>query len=139
MQRVSLFLVLAFLGLAGVLRAQEVAFIVNPQGTDPGITVSDLQAVLLGQKTRWDSGGAIKLAVLTSGPAHEAVMRAHAQRSADQFDKFWKKLVFTGRGAMPMQAADEAALVDYVAKTPGAIGYVSPAAVTDRVKVLPLN
>jgi len=40
---------------------------------------------------------------------------------------------------MPMQAADEAALIDYVAKTPGALGYVSAAAVTDRVKVIPVK
>lgn len=135
MKPLALLLVLA-LGLFSAARAQDVAFVVNPQGADASITVDDLKAVLLGNKIKWNGGGVIKLAVLTSGPAHEKVMQDYAQRSADQFDKYWKKLVFTGKGVMPQQAADEAALLDYVAKTPGAIGYVSAAAASGQVKVL---
>lgn len=135
-----LFLSLALLlGLASAARAQDATFIVNPQGADAAISAEDLKSVLLGNKTKWDGGGLIKLVVLTSGPAHEHVMQTHAQRSADQFDKYWKKLVFTGKGVMPVQAADEAAMIDYVARTPGALGYVSPAAVTDRVKEIPVK
>jgi hypothetical protein len=40
---------------------------------------------------------------------------------------------------MPTHAADEAALIEYATKTPGAPGYVSAGAVTDRVKVIPLK
>lgn len=138
MKRLALLLVLA-LGLASFARAQDVAFIVNPQGADASITADDLKSVLLGNKIKWNGGAVIKLAVLTSGPAHDKVMQDHAQRSAGQFDNYWKKLVFTGKGVMPHQASDEAALVDYVAKTPGAVGYVSASAVTDRVKVLPVQ
>jgi ABC-type phosphate transport system substrate-binding protein len=135
MSRFLLILAL-FAGLTGAARAQDVALIVNPQGADASLSADDVKSVLLGNKTKWDGGGLIKLAVLTSGPAHEAVMTTYAQRSADQFDKYWKKQVFTGKGVMPQQAADDAAMIDYVAKTPGALGYVSRAAVTDRVKVL---
>lgn len=127
------------LGLVAAASAQGVSFIVNPQGADAALTADDLKAVLLGNKIKWNGGGVIKLAVLTSGPAHDKVMQDHAQRSADQFDKYWKKLVFTGKGVMPHQAADEAAIVDYVAKTPGAVGYVSTSSVSDRVKVLPVQ
>jgi len=138
MSRLILFLAL-LAGLAVSARAADAVFIVNPQGADAGLSRDNLKAVLLGNKTKWEAGGLIKLAVLTSGPLHDKVIQDNTQRSADQFDKYWKKLVFTGKGFMPMQAADEAALVDYVAKTPGALGYVSPGAVTDRVKVIPVK
>lgn len=131
-------LVLA-LGLFAVARAQDVSFIVNPQGADASITADDLKAVLLGNKIKWNGGGVIKLAVLTSGPVHDKVMQDHAQRSADQFDKYWKKLVFTGKGVMPVQGADDAAIIDYVAKNPGALGYVATSSITDRVKALPVQ
>ncbi|HEY9247790.1 MAG TPA: hypothetical protein VIO38_01600 [Rariglobus sp.] len=134
------FLLLALLlGLASAARAQDVSFIVNPQGADAAISADDLKAVLLGNKTKWDGGGLVKLAVLTTGAAHDKVMHDHVQRSADQFDKYWKKLVFSGKGVMPAQAADDAAMIDYVSKTPGALGYVSAGAVTDKVKVLALK
>lgn len=134
------FLLLALLlGLASAARAQDVSFIVNPQGADASLSADDLKAVLLGNKTKWEGGGLVKLAVLTAGAAHDKVMKDHVQRSADQFDKYWKKLVFSGKGVMPAQAADEAAMIDYVSKTPGALGYVSAGAVTDKVKVLALK
>lgn len=126
-------------GLVYSARASDAVFIVNPQGADEALTGDSLKSILLGNKTKWDGGGLIKLAVLTSGPVHDKVVQDNTQRSADQFDKYWKKLVFTGKGFMPMQAADEAALVDYVAKTPGALGYVSASAVSDRVKVIPVK
>jgi ABC-type phosphate transport system substrate-binding protein len=135
-----LFLFLALLsGCVASARAQDVAFIANTQGADAALSADDVKAVLLGNKTKWDGGGLIKLAVLTNGSVHDAVMQTYAQRSADQFDKYWKKQVFTGKGVMPAQAADEAAIIDYIAKTPGAFGYVSSSAVTDRVKVLSIK
>lgn len=138
MSRLILFLAL-FAGLAVSAQAADAVFIVNPQGADAELSSDNLKSVLLGNKTKWDGGGLIKLAVLTAGPLHEKVILDNTQRSADQFDKYWKKLVFTGKGFMPMQAADEAALVDYVAKTPGALGYVSASAVTASVKVIPVK
>jgi ABC-type phosphate transport system substrate-binding protein len=126
-------------GLAAAARADDVAFIVNPQGADASLSADNVKAILLGNKTKWDGGGLVKLAVLTSGAAHESVMQTYAQRSGDQFDKYWKKLVFSGKGVMPAQAADDAAMIDYVAKTPGAFGYVAAGSVTDRVKVLPVQ
>lgn len=138
MKRFALLLALA-LGLFSAARAESVAFIVNSQGADASLSADDIKAVLLGNKVKWNGGGVIKLAVLTTGPAHDSVMQAYAARSAAQFDNYWKKLVFTGKGVMPHQTADDAAMIDYVARTPGALGYVSAASVTDRVKVLPVQ
>jgi ABC-type phosphate transport system substrate-binding protein len=138
-----MFRILLFISLlAGSLcaaRAQDAAFIVNPQSAEASLSADTLKSVLLGNKIKWDGGGVIKLAVLKAGAVHEKVMQDYVQRNADQFDKYWKKLVFSGKGVMPMQAAEEAEIIEYVAKTPGALGYVSAAAVTDRVKVIPIK
>jgi hypothetical protein len=44
-----------------------------------------------------------------------------------------------GKGSMPKSFASEAEIVKYVAKTPGAIGYVSGAAAADGVKKVALK
>lgn len=135
-----LFLLFALVvGLVAAARAQDAVFIANPQGADAALSADALKSILLGNKTKWDGGGVIKLVVLGSGPLHEKVVQDHAQRNADQFDKYWKKLVFTGKGVLPEQAADEAAVIAYVAKTPGSLGYVSASAVTPAVKIVPVN
>ncbi len=127
-----------FLGLTAGARAQEGVFIVHPAVTDTALSPVDLKDVLLGSITKWPGAGiAIKLVVLADGPLHTKLIKDFTQRTPDQFEKFWKKRVFTGTGVMPALARDEAELVAYVAANPGAIGYVSPASVTDKVKILP--
>jgi TonB family protein len=49
---------------------------------------------------------------------------------------YYQGLVFTGKGSMPKQLSSDAEVVDYVAHTKGAIGYVSPTSSTDGVKSL---
>ena len=135
----KLLLILACLTLAAIGRGAEYQIIAHPGVDASSLTKADAKNLLLGNKARWDNGVIVRLAVLSGGKAHDDVITELTSRTPDQFDKYWKKQVFTGKGVMPQQAADEAALVDYVAKTPGALGYVSASAVSDRVKVLPVQ
>jgi hypothetical protein len=47
--------------------------------------------------------------------------------------------VFTGKGSMPKSFASDAEILKYVAKTPGAIGYVSAGADAAGVKKIAVN
>jgi len=132
------FLLLAaiMLGFALAARAQEAVFITNTASAETSVSADDIKAILLGNKTKWTGGGVIKLIVLTEGPVNDKVIRDHTQRSADQFDKYWKKLVFTGKGMPPATAKTDADVIDYVSKTPGAFGYIAKESATDKVKIL---
>lgn len=127
------------LALAAVpLAAADYQVIAHPQAGVSSLSKDDVKAILLGTKGKWDNGTVIKIAVLAGGAAHEKIINDLTARSADQFDKYWKKQVFTGKGVMPETMADEAAMVAFVAKTPGAFGYVSASVKADGVKVLAL-
>ncbi len=65
-----------------------------------------------------------------------------------QFERTWRKKVFTGTGSMPKAVKTEKSLIEKVARTGGAIGYVSMGIAessetiqgTDsRVKILPVQ
>lgn len=131
----ALLLVFGIAALGHLARAADTLFITNPSGPDT-ISTGDVKAILLGNKTKWNTGGIVKLAVLDSGATHEAVIQEFTARSADQFEKFWKKQVFTGKGVAPDVFKTDAEMVDFVARTPGAFGYISPATATNGVKVL---
>ena len=73
---------------------------------------------------------------LKGGPAHEVFLRNHLGESPDHFRAQWRKAVFTGQGAMPRGFDSESALIEYVAATPGAVGYVSRISSNDPVKCL---
>jgi ABC-type phosphate transport system substrate-binding protein len=49
---------------------------------------------------------------------------------------YYRSLVFTGKASMPKTLAADTEVVAYVAKTKGAIGYVSASAATEGVKTL---
>ena len=133
--------VAALLMLTLSARAQtDGVFIVNPALTETALTTADIKDILLGNITKWPhAGGVIKLVVLTEGPLHASIIKDYTQRTPEQFDKFWKKRVFTGTGLMPAQLQNEPDIVAYVAANPGAIGYVSNQKVSDKVKVLSLK
>jgi ABC-type phosphate transport system substrate-binding protein len=133
-------LVLLWVGSTAVSHAANFQFIVHPE-TNLAATVSqdDMKKILLGNKDRWENGAIIRLAILAGGPVHDAVIGGVTARTADQFDKYWKKQVFTGKGVMPVIVADDAAMLAYVVKTPGAFGYISSSTKSDQVKVISIE
>ena len=72
-------------------------------------------------------------------PAHDEFLKDVVGKSAPALKNHLKTLVFTGKGSMPKSFASEADIVKYVAKTPGAIGYVSAGAAADGVKKVALK
>ena len=92
----------------------------------------------MGKTSIWDDGTKITVVIVKEGPSNEALMK-RLNKSPQQFLSSWKKLVFTGKGAMPELVANDQAMADYIAKTPGAIGYIAKDAVKEGVKELPLQ
>ena len=70
------------------------------------------------------------------GPAHAAFLKEYLGQNDDALQNYYRSLVFTGKGSMPRILHSDAEVVAYVAKTRGAIGYVSSTAPVDGVKTL---
>ena len=136
--RILFLFVLSLTCMAALASAEDFVLITHPSGPDT-LSKDDVTSILLGNKTKWDSGGNIKLAILTEGPAHEAVVQTFTSRSADQFSKYWKKQVFTGKGSSPDAFNNDADMVAFVAKTPGSFGYIASGTATNGVKVIKIQ
>jgi len=131
--RVLLLIVLMLATTAVV--AEEVAVVVNPNVKISEVSSNDLRDVFNGDKS--SLGGVHVVPVtLKGGPAHEAFLKAHVGKSDSAFRASWRSLVFTGQGSLPKSFETEAALIDYVAATPGAVGYVSRSTNREKVKTL---
>ena len=124
------------LGACSSVFAEDVV-VVNPASALAAISDDQLKDLFLGKKITWDDGSKVIVVVPKDGPANEALMR-RLGKNTQQFQTGWKKLVFTGKGAMPEQVESEDAVVSFVAKTPGAIALVSQAAIKDGVKAIPV-
>jgi len=51
----------------------------------------------------------------------------------------WKKVIFTGLGTPPKIVSTEAEMIQYVASTKGAIGYISASTPSENINVFKLN
>ena len=70
----------------------------------------------------------------------EAFTQAVHGKRVSAIKTFWQRMIFSGRAVPPDELADDAAVLAFVAATPGAIGYVSDSAeLGDGVKVLTLT
>ena len=135
--RIALSLPALFLALGAVTPAlAEDVVVVHAASSLAAITDDQLKDLFLGKKITWDDGGKVVVVVPKDGPANEALMK-RLGKNTQQFQTGWKKLVFTGKGAMPEQVDSDDAVVAFVAKIPGAIGLVDKAKVKDGVKAIP--
>ena len=116
--------------------AQDVVLVANKSVRISEIKDADLRAIFMGSKTRFSDGSRAVPVILKGGPAHEVFLQNHIGESPADFQAQWRKVVFTGQGAMPRAFDSEAALIEYVAATQGAIGYVSRISPNDTVKRL---
>jgi hypothetical protein len=131
-----LVLLLAVIGSRYGARAQDIVVVSNQGVQISEIKESDLRAIFTGEKTKFSDGSHAIPVILKGGPAHEVFLRRHLGESPDDFCALWRKALFTGQGAMPRSFDSESALLEYVAATPGAIGYVSRISPQDKVKSL---
>lgn len=120
-------------------RAQEVVVIVNNGVKATTASGDDIRGVFSGEKSSLGDGSHVTPVTLKAGPAHEAFLKLYVGKGDSAFRTAWRNLVFTGQGSMPKMLDTEAALLDYVATTPGTIGYVGKGADRAKVKTLEIK
>lgn len=119
--------------------AAEVAVIAHPAVSSERLDADTVQAFFLGKKKAWTDGTRV-VPVLNDNPAvHGPFLEIYVHKSPRSYTSYWKRLVFTGKSAMPGSGTDDAAVVALVAATPGAVGYVEAGSVGEGVKRLAIE
>ena len=119
--------------------ATDVKMIANWSVKADTISAADLKHLFLEEKNSLADGTHVEPVLQKSGPVHEAFLQAYLGRSADDLQMYYRTLVFTGRGFTPKALGSDGEVVAYVARTRGAIGYVSSAASAEGVKTLSIR
>lgn len=125
--------------LTGAASAQGVKVIANSSVQAGSVSAGDLKSVYLEEKSSLPGGGHVEPVLAKGGPAHEAFLKQVLGRTDSDMQLYYRSLVFTGRGSIPKTLDSDEAVVAYVAKTRGAIGYVSTSTNADGVRTLDLT
>lgn len=99
--------------------------IVAPGSQEAAIPLSTLRAIFGMRLHRWPDGTPVKVFVFKDDtPEHAAFSKTVLQVFPHQLRQSWDRLVFSGLGQYPEQVASEKEMLEKVASTPGAVGYV---------------
>ena len=91
-------------------------------------------------RQQWPDGRPVRVFVLPDDdPLHIAFAKTVLGLFPYQLRGVWDRQVFSGTGQAPTMVASEAELVQRVAATPGAIGYVSSPPRDPRVRTLEVH
>ncbi len=138
--------VFALMLVASVAGAQSgsasAGFVVVVHGDNPAtsVTRSFLADAFLKRVTRWPDDQAIRPVDLDDdSDVHSAFARTVLRRSVTAVRNYWQQIIFTGRGVPPVALSSDAAVIAYVTRHRGAVGYVSAGAELGRAKAVPIR
>jgi len=131
-------LLAAALVLAAPVQAQ-VLIIANPAVKAADVSKADLRDVFTGAASSLKDGSQATPVLLKQGAVHEEFLSAYVGKNDTAFRAGWRSLVFSGQASMPKSLDSEAAIVEFVAHTAGAIGYIGKSAPHEGVKVLAIK
>jgi len=132
------YLLILFAGAAFSAAAYggDIKVIANPSVGASSLSTEELKGVFLATKTSLSDGSHVEPVLEKSGSTHEEFVRTYLGKTDAALQTYYRSLVFTGKASMPKALGSDAEVVAYVAKTKGAIGYVSAGATTAGVKIL---
>lgn len=119
--------------------AVEFKIVVNPSVKVSALSMEQLRRVFLLKSNALPDGTHVEPVIGTGSPAYEEFLKHCLGKSDAALNTYYRSLVFTGRALMPKTLESDAAVIAYVARTKGAVGYVSVATKTDGLKAVPIK
>jgi len=114
----------------------QVLVISNSSVKAADVSTADLRDVFTGASSTFKDGSHVTPVLLKSGPVSDGFLALYVGKSDSAFRANWRSLLFSGQGVMPRTLDSDAAMVEYVAHTPGAIGYIAKSTPHEGVKAL---
>lgn len=128
--------ILVFLFIGFTNAYAQVAIIANKSVTEGSISTDKLSQIYLLKANKWNNGTAIIPITLKSENETSKKFFNVIGKSSMEMKKIWMKIQLTGEGQSPAGFGSEEEILEKVASTPGAIGFISIDKVNDKVKVL---
>ncbi len=126
---------------ANAAPGDALAIVVNKSTTLETISSADLRAMILGEKTKWPDGKKVT-PVQTSPQSPEGILllKVVCKMSEAALKRYYMQAAFTGKNIVPPgDLPSAAALKQFVARTPGAIGGILLSDVDNTVSVLKVD
>jgi len=131
-------------GGSGIMAADATPgfrLVVSPESSLTSLRRAEVARIFLRKQSRWKDGrDALPVDQSARSPVRAAfskdVLAVEGLEKISAVEGYWRQQIFSGRGTPPAIKASDAEVLQYVASTPGAVGYVSESASVAGVKTL---
>jgi ABC-type phosphate transport system substrate-binding protein len=114
--------------------AHHMAVVVNKDNVAQNFTSAHLVKIFKGEEKNWPDGKNVVLVLHSASPGEMATLEHLTKMTETEV----KALLASQKDSIRTVASD-AAVIDAVASTPGAIGFVEERSITDRVAVVKVD
>lgn len=115
--------------------ASDMVVIVSARSPVAALRPDQVADIFLGQSGHFPDGGeAVALDQGIGSPLRDEFYAKVASKSPALLKAYWTKMIFTGRGKPPREAASSAAVRRQVADNPALIGYIDRVALDSSVR-----
>jgi ABC-type phosphate transport system substrate-binding protein len=133
--RASVLGVAILLGTSAPVHAQDI--VVHPGVPSQSIGKKGVRALFGMHLHQWKDGTPVQVFVLPDDhPSHIAFCKHVLGVFPHQIRRAWDRLIYSGTGQGPVVVKDEQEMLQRVASTPGAIGYLFEENTHGKVRVL---
>jgi hypothetical protein len=124
-------------GWPGLAQARELVVIVSARSPVTALDMRQVAEIFLAEAARYPGGAeAVALDQKLGSPARNEFYAKVAARTPELMKAHWTRMMFTGRGQPPREAAGNAAVRRMVAADPALIGYIDRAALNASVRAV---
>lgn len=117
----------------------DLVTIVHPDVSADSVAPTTLERMYLGKTKKWQDGTKVVPVTLKAQGALHTYIHSHFKQSPSQFSTYWKRRIFSGRGSPPRAFKHIPDVVEFVARTPGAIGFIPEESMDEAVKLIEVH
>ncbi len=115
-----------------------VALVAHKAVSNTALSSREAAEIYRMEHNKWDDGSLVVIVDLATKSDVKAQFYNFINAKERELKNVWMRFILSGEGRAPTVARSEQEMVDLVANTEGAVGYVGAGFVTDQVKVLAL-
>jgi len=133
-------IVLFCVGFVAYSQDATLTVIGNTKGAPADMKMSELRAVLRGERQRWSDGTKVHIALMkTTTPVGQSTCEKIYNMSGDRVKRLWLELSFAGNADAPTFCNTAEELETFVSQNPGAIGVTNSASGNDAIKTIEID
>ncbi|NQZ70813.1 MAG: phosphate ABC transporter substrate-binding protein [Lentisphaeria bacterium] len=100
-----------------------VVVIVHAENPTEHFTAGELSSIYLGKKSFWANSERISVKSHMEKSVNQDFLRLYVRKTPAQFKAYWRKMVFTGKGAMP-RFLESSEMLEQISQNKNAIGFI---------------